>query len=301
MIPESLDPITLRLLRLFETVYRTRNVSHAADQLDVSQPSVSLSLNRLREHFEDPLFVRVGSRMEPTPRAEELIDPIRSILSIANDEFVSKAPFDPAKSDRCFILHMTDLGETLLVPKLIDQLAIRAPGISLKVRNISEDSQAQLANGNADLILGYLSRESDDLFQRKLFDEHFVCLVRLGHPRICGALDREKFRAERHINVAISGTGHLQIEKTFDQERLSSDPMLELPGFLAIGEAVEHTDLIAAVPSRLAQDLVKRRQLQVFSLPFESPEFQVRQYWHARFHHDAGNQWLRQVIVDLFN
>lgn len=300
MMPASFDALTLRLLRLFETIYRMRNVSHAADALGISQPSVSLSLSRLRQHFDDPLFVRVGSRMEPTPRAEKLVEAVRGILAIANDQFASMPHFDPATANRSFVIHMTDLGETLIVPHLVNYLVHHAPGVSVRVREIGEDSQAMLGEGAVDIILGFLTREGDDLLQRKLFDEKFVGIARAGHPRLAEPVSIEQLQGEGHVAIAIAGTGHSELDHGFEDLRPSGKAALELPGFLAVGAAVAETDLVAIVPSRLAEQLREQGKLQIFNLPRPGPAIQVRQYWHSRFHHDPANRWLRNLLADLF-
>ena len=299
MVEHAFDALSLRLLRLFETIYRARNISRAADELHTSQPSVSLSLNRLRQHFDDPLFVRSGARMEPTPRAEELIEGVRSILFIASDHFVGRAPFDPSTSERCFTLHMTGPGETILMPRLVERVARLAPKVRLRVRDVDEHSQSMLLDGRVDVILGYLSREAEDLFQCKLHDEHYVCIARAGHPRIRGSLSLEQFRSEAHIITAIAGTGHTQREPGFGRLKIKGRIALEVSSYFAVGATVAQTDLLAVVPARLGAELATQGNIRRYELPLKSPVFQVRQYWHPRFHNDAGNRWVRNLLIDL--
>jgi DNA-binding transcriptional LysR family regulator len=301
MMSHSLDTISLRLLRLFETVHRTRSISQAAEALRTSQPSVSVSLNRLRQLFDDPLFVRVGSRMEPTPRADELVEGVRAMLLIAGDHFVGRAPFDPARSDRRFTLHMTDPGETILMPRLVNRLAQVAPAVRLRVRRIGDDSQAMLAGGEADLVVGYLSREAEGLRQRKLHDERYVCIARADHPRIGDTLDIDRFTSERHVVAAIAGTGHAHVEPGFGQLKVGGNVALELSSYAAVGALVARTELIAVVPARLGAELAARGDIRAFDLPLESPVYQVRQYWHPRSDHDAGHRWMRDLLVALVN
>jgi DNA-binding transcriptional LysR family regulator len=298
MTPSS-DGISLRMLRLFDIVYRTRNVSLAAEELQTSQPSVSVSLGRLREHFNDPLFVRVGSSMEPTSRAEELIEGIRSMLAIAKDHFVDRAPFDPATSDRHFTLHMTDPAESILMPQLVRLVTHSASGVRLRVRRIDEDTGSMLAHGQVDLIVGYLGREADDLFQSKLHDEHYVCIARVDHPRVGQTLSLDQFRSEAHIVTAIAGTGHRQAERGFGEMAGGRKIALEVSSYFAVGATVAQTDLIAIVPSRLGARLAARGGVKVHDLPLKSPTFVVRQYWHRRYHDDAGNRWLRNLLSAL--
>ncbi|WP_174299345.1 LysR family transcriptional regulator [Caulobacter sp. S45] len=299
MIPERLDAVSLRLLRLFEAVYRTRNISRAADELRTSQPSVSLSLGRLRRTFDDPLFVRVGSNMQPTSRAEDLIRAVRDVLRIAGDHFVERAVFDPQTSDRRFVLHMADPAQTILMPHLIARVSRLAPRVRLRVREIAEDSQSMLSDGAVDLIVGYLAPEADDLRQYKIHDEHYVCIARVDHPRIRDALSLERFKSESHIVTAIAGTGHTHVEPGFGQLRAEANIALEVSSYFAVGVTVAQTDLIAVVPSRLAAQLAAEGQVKVYELPVTSPTFQVRQYWHSRNHNDAGNQWIRTLLTKI--
>ena len=299
MIPERLDAVSLRLLRLFEAVYRTRNISRAADELRTTQPSVSLSLGRLRQTFGDPLFVRVGAKMQPTSRADDLIRAVREVLQIAGDHFVERAAFDPQTSNRRFVLHMADPAQTILMPRLVARLSPVAPRVRLRVREIAEDSQSLLADGDVDLIVGYLAREADDLRQYKFHDEHYVCIARADHPRIGANLSLGVFNSEFHIVTSIAGTGHTHVEPGFGQLRAEANVSLEVSSYFAVGATVAQTDLIAVVPSRLAVQFAADGRVKMYELPIASPTFQVRQYWHARSHNDAGNQWLRSMLADV--
>ena len=297
MNSDALDSISLRLLRLFDIVYRTRSISRAAEELHTTQPSVSLSLNRLREHFGDQLFVRAGIAMAPTLRAEELIESVRSILSIATDQFLGRASFDPATSGRTFTLHMTDPAEMIVLPLLMKSVACTAPKVILRVSGVRKDSQALLSDGKVDLVIGYLADEAMDLYQLKLHDEHYVCVARKDHPRISGVLSLEQFTSEGHIVTAIPGTGHVHVEPGFGTLKMGAKIALEVSSYFAIGPAILKTDLIAVVPSRLAERLTALGGITSFELPVKSPVFQVRQYWHPRFHNDPGSSWMRSSVT----
>ncbi len=296
MADHPLDAVSLRLLRLFETVFRTRNLSRAADELNSSQPSVSLSLARLRRHFDDALFVRVGATMAPTPRAEELIAGVRLILGVANDYFVGRAPFDPATSDRRFTLHMSDPAEAIVMPRLLERLAVVAPRVRLAVRGIDDASQPALADGKVDLIVGRVAREAEQLAQAKLHDETYVGIARTGHSRIGDRPGLAAFAAEGHVVVVAAGHRHGP-----GAGRLPADTrvVLEVSGYLAVGATVARTELVAVVPSRLGAQLAAAGGVRTFVLPVPSPVFPVRLYWHPRFHHDVGNRWLRGVLTGL--
>ncbi len=286
MTGPALDEIGLRALRLFATIYRTRNLSRAADEMATSQPSVSASLDRLRRLFDDPLFVRVGAQMQPTPRADMLIDGVRAIFAIADDHFTARAPFDPPTSTRRFTIHMTDPAETILLPRLVRHLATSAPGVRLHVREVGDDSQAMLADGRVDLIVGFIAREREQLAQCKLHDEHFVGIARIGHPRTGSLPTLTGWRAEGQVAIGSRRDGQGSVA-------------IEVSSYFAAAAIVAQTDLVAVVPARLGEHLAAAGGIVTFVPPVAPPPFAVRQYWHPRFHHDGGNQWLRAVMVDL--
>lgn len=301
MMLHSLDLLSLRMLRLFDAIYRTRSISRSAEALRTSQPSVSVSLNRLRQLFGDPLFVRVGSGMEPTPRADELIEAVRAMLLIAGDNFIGRASFDPATSDRAFVIHMSDPGELIVLPRLVDRIARAAPSVRLRVRRIGDDSQAMLTKGDVDLLVGYLSHEAEGLRQRKLHDEYYVCIARANHPRINAAPEFDAFMKESRIGVAIAGTGHAYVDPGLGKLKIESDVALELSNYFSVVATVARTDLIAVVPARLGAELAATTSIRAYELPMKSPVYPVRQFWHARSDQDEGHRWLRNQLVAVIN
>jgi DNA-binding transcriptional LysR family regulator len=289
------------LLLIFDEVYKTRNVTRAAANLGLPQSTVSLGLSRLREQFGDRLFSRTAQGMEPTPRAANAVGDIRRALQALHSALAIEPVFDPAASRREFTVCMTDISEIVLLPRLLNHLREHGPGIRLDVSKISPDSPAELANGTVDLAVGFMPHLEAGFYQQKLFDQHFVCLVSNRHPRIRKSLSVEALRSEGHVLVRTSGTGHAIVDKMLARENVERHVALRLPSFLGVARIVAQTELLAIVPYRYGAAMVDSEDIRLLPVPVELPSFEVKQHWHERYHADASNRWLRQVIATLFS
>ena len=290
----------LKLLCVFDEIYKTRNVSRAGENLGLPQSSVSIALARLRRHFGDPLFVRTSDGMLPTPHAELLLADVRRALDLLRAITREQATFDPSRSQRSFRICMTDITHLILLPALINRLGAVAPGVRVTITNISSRTPKMLESGEADLAVGFIPELEAGFYQQKLFDQRFACVVSIDHPRIRVRLTRSAFERERHAVVVATGTGHELVEQQLKRLESRRSVVLELPNFLGIGALVASTDLMITVPERVAETLVRIAAVKMLSPPFELPAFAIQQYWHERYHHDPGNRWLRSVIADLF-
>ena len=294
--PALLD---LRLLQLFDQLYRTRSVSRAAEQLGQAQPTVSIWLGRLRREIGDPLFVRVATGMEPTPRAEALIGTVRSALAMLQRLTAREDAFDPKTSKRRFCICMTDASHMTLLPQLLGRLRAIAPGMRLEAALINADTGRALRDGEADLALGFIQDLEAGFYQQSLYPQDWVCLANSDHPRIGTRLSLSAYSAEAHIAIA-AGTGHRLLDEALAAHRVERRVMLELPGFLGLAAVVSATDLIATLPRHTGETLAAAAGLRVLPCPVPICSFTVRQYWHARYHHDPSNRWLRGVCATLF-
>jgi len=290
----------VKLLRVFDEVYKTRSVSRAAEHLGLAQPSVSIALAKLRRHFNDPLFVRTGSGMEATPHAGALVGPVREALRLLETTLGQQAAFEPAKSDRTFRIAMTDISQSVLLPTLLNHLKTVAPSIRIHVVEITAETPRMLESGDADLAIGFMPQIEAGFYQQKLFGQRLVCICSKDHPRIQGRITARQFAAEAHVAIAASGTGHWTVEKALQQRRIERRVALRLPSFLGLGRIVARTDLVATVPGLLADTLSTQDPIQVLPLPVEMPAYAVKQHWHERYHHDPGHAWLRREVATLF-
>ena len=295
-----MEELDLKLLKVFDEVYKTRSVSRAAENVGVTQPSVSIALAKLRKHFQDPLFVRTSDGMQPTPYAAELIRPVRDGLGLLDGALRHRATFDPLRSDRTFCLCLTDISQAVLLPTLLNHLKQAAPGIQLEIVPISSETPRMLESGDADLAIGFMPQLEAGFYQQKLFEQRFVCVVREDHPRIRNRLTLKQFAEEDHVVVTTSATGHWILDKALEEKRVVRKVSVRLPDFLGLASIIAATDLLVCVPERLGEVIRQSAKVKLLPPPVELPTYLVKQHWHERYHHDAANSWLRGAVAGLF-
>jgi DNA-binding transcriptional LysR family regulator len=295
--------VNLQHLRCFEAIYRLRNLTRAADSLQLTQSAMSKSLSCLRDEYGDALFVRAGGTMEPTPKAHSMIEPIRSALRIIDVELKSGARFDPSSAMRSFALCCSDLGTLYFLPKLLAHLRSHAPGVRLHVLPPAQTDMALgLAHGDIDLVLGAYPDLGSGIFTQHLFDDSYSCLLSAQHPRIKKNMTPEGFVNERHLVASNLGSGHqhAQIERRIVEACGPERIVARVPTFLAGSFMLEDTDLLLTLPTASAKRFTRASGLRMVPCPLQLPPLEVRQYWHERVQHDAAHQWLRQLVFDLF-
>jgi len=290
----------MRLLAVFDEVYKNRSVTRAAENLDIPQTSVSLALGRLRRQFNDPLFVRTAEGMVPTPHATELLGPLRQALELLRGATRQQVVFDPGSSMRHFRISMTDVSHLEFLPRLIHRAAEVAPSIHIEVLRIGPDTRRLLENGDSDLAIGFMPELEAGFYQQQLFEQGFACVVRRDHPRVQRRMTMTLFKRERHVAVTSPGTGHDLLEQQLKRMEVERRVALSLPTLPGLGNLLAQSDLVATVPERVAQMLGRIATVKTLAPPFELPAFAIKQHWHERFHLDPANRWLRAMIADLF-
>lgn len=290
----------LKLLSVFDEVYKTRSVSRAGENLGVAQSSVSISLGRLRRHFGDPLFVRTSDGMQPTPHATALVAPVRQTLELLRGLTRQQAVFEPTRERRTFRICMTDITHLVLLPALINRLSEAAPSVGIEIVHIAAGTPRMLESGEADLAVGFMPQLEAGFYQQQLFNQEFACVVRRDHPRVRSRLTPAMFKRENHVVVTAAGTGQNLVEEELERLGVQRNVALRLPNFLGIGSLVATTDLMVTVPQRVAETLVRIANVKVLAPPFALPVFAIKQHWHDRYQQDPANRWLRSVISDLF-
>ena len=297
--PDDLELLDLKLLRLFDLLYATRSVTRSAEQLGQSQPTVSIWLARLRVLLHDPLFVRTPQGMQPTPRADALIGTAREALDALRRLSGSAPVFDPASATRRFRICMTDASHITLLPQLLAHVRALAPQVRLEAARIDAGTAQVLQSGEADLAVGLVPWLEAGFYQQTLFPQDWVCIVNPRHPRIGATLDLAQYRGEAHIGIT-GGTGVQLLEAALLRQQIERRVLLELPGFLGLPAIVSTTDLIATLPRQIGEALAQVGGLAVHACPCPVPGFTVKQHWHARYHDDAANRWLRGTVAALF-
>lgn len=291
--------VDLNLLVALDALLAERSVSRAAVRLHLSQPAASALLARLRELFGDPLLLRSARGMLPTPRALELLGPVRRVLDEIGAIVQRRAAFDPASAVHSFTLSASDYVEYALLPMLVDFLERKAPGVRLVVRPLDLQLVAkQMESGEVDLCITGLQNASAGLHVRPLYTERIVSVVRRKHPGVGARLTLDKFCSLEHIQVSVRGAGiSTRTDKALAALGRKRRVRLAVPHYLLVPEIVARSDMISALPERLARGYANK--LRIFEPPLDIEGFTVGQIWHERNQRDPAQQWLREVLAEL--
>jgi DNA-binding transcriptional LysR family regulator len=303
MNPNRLD---LNLLRVFDAILQTRSVTIAASTLSLTQSAVSNQLARLRDAFDDPLFVRTTEGMVPTPRAMAIAEPVRQSLVAIRLCLEEQLGFDPATSDRTFKIFMSDVGQLVFMPRLLERVTRVAPHVNIHTVQVPSSRLRDMAleSGEVDLAAGYFENFDGSFRQQLLFEESYVGMVRSGHPTIGEKLSLDTFLATPQLVYQPTGGGHGQQENAVQHAFAAADVprrvAMRAAHSMGVPSIVSSTDLLVIVPSRLAAACRELADIRILALPVDIPKFQIKQHWHERFHHDPGNAWLRGLVAELF-
>lgn len=286
----------LNLLRVFHAVYGARNVRRAAERLGLSQPAVSHSLTRLRLALKDPLFVRASGGVAPTAKAEHFARFVEAALKTIDLALVETGRFEPAQSERRFVMHMSDLGEGEFLPGLMEALNREAPGVHVEAIQLAPDAvMPAMEQGRIDLAVGYLLQLSG-VHHRPLLLDHYVVLARRDHPAGRGLQTRAGLGQLDFILVK----SHAEPARSLLQLGLDNRIRLTVPHFAVLPEILARSDLVAIVPRRPATRFAQRFALQVAEPPLELPPLRVGLHWYWRVHDDPAHRWMRELFVRLY-
>lgn len=293
--------IDSRLIQIFYEIYRHKSVSKASAALGTGQSTLSIGLNKLREHFNNPLFVRVGNSMEPTDLAKDIFPIAVEFLEKLKLINQYNIDFDPKTSNYQFRISMTDISHLVLLPRLINYLRQNAPNVSFDIVPIDRDTSAKMADGKIDLAIGYLPHLEAGYYQQTLFKQEYMVICSPYHPRLVkDSLTAEEYNQELHIDIWATG-GHHIIESELRKRGVNRNILMRLPGYLGVGPIIKNTDAIATVPDYLSRFLQARGDIKVLRSPYTFPQYSVKQHWHERSHNNPNVEWLRQVCFDLFS
>ena len=297
----ELHELDLNLLVVFNHLLVERKVSKVAEVLGISQPAVSNSLAKLRKLFGDELFLRTPKGMEPTPFADQLAESVSYALGMIHSGVNQRTSFDPASAQQAFTIGMTDIGEIYFLPALMERLRREAPGVTLStVRNTAVNLRDELEAGKVDLAIGLLPQLKAGFFQRRLFSQPYVCLMRRGHRLDKRKMSMAEFSAAEHLVVISAGTGHGKVDEVLQRSGVQRQVRLTVPHYVGVGHILQGSDLIATVPERLADRLIEPFGLAKTTHPAKLPDVAINVFWHAKFHRAPANRWLRGVVFELF-
>ncbi len=297
-----LSQVDLNLFVVLEAIYREGNITRAGLQLNLTQPAISHALKRLRDLLQDPLFVRQGPHMVPTPFTRNMIEQVRQALQILEVNLSQSRNFVPEHTRRNFHLSLWEYAEALILPSLLRRLTHAAPGMSITTSRVKRrDLETELASGSVDLAIDIPMTMSDRIRHKWLLNETFVVIARPGHPAIAEKLDLNTYLEQRHIQVSSRRHGPSLIDIELSRSGLHRQIFLRSQNNHAACMVVNNTDMLLTLPKRHAQ-LLNAGLLntglmnRVYPFPLPVPRLEAHLYWHESVENDPANHWLRKEI-----
>ena len=288
----------LNLLVTLDVLLSEGNVTRAARRLHLSPSAMSRALARLRETTGDPLLVRAGRGLVPTPRALELRARVSQLVQDAQSVLRPAAIPDLQHLVRTFTLRTREGFAENFGPSLIARSRVEAPGVRLRfVQKLDKDS-APLREGTVDLETGVIaSTMGPELRTQALFRDRFVGVVRMGHSLSEREITPARYACGGHIGISRQGLQMGGIDDAMGALGLEREIATMVGGFSTAVAMARASDLIASVPERHTGSL--RAGMHTFALPFATPEFTVSLLWHPRFHADPAHRWLRGIVLEI--
>ncbi len=285
----------LNLLIVFDAVMQERSVTRAGGRIGLSQPAVSHALSRLRHMLKDELFVRTPEGMVPTPRAEQLAEPLRRALS--DMQFaLEPETFVPSEATRRFDVAVNNYAAVLLAPSIITVVISTAPGIRLDLRPSGlRDIATLLDRGEHDLAIGTFDDVGERFGRAPLFDDSFVVAIRSDHPALRREMTAESLADLPFLEISSSGEDSSFVDQWLDARSLARKIAHRAPR-LSAAAMLSTTDLVAVLSRRLAEHWVLLYGLAICKLPFASPSLPTGMLWHRRFDNQPAHLWLRKLV-----
>ena len=295
----ALNRLDLNLLHVFDTIYREGSLTRAARALHLTQPAVSHSLSRLREHFDDPLFTRQGNQMIPTPLARRFLESMRPGLTQIQSAVNQFHAFDPASHRKTYSLALRDILESTFLPQLMHRLSDYPELEIISQRIPRRDMETQLAAGKLDFAVDVLLPVSNQTAHELLRRDRLVVLARQDHPLAQAELTMEQYISARHVLVS-SRTEGPGIED-FELSRLGGQRHIRLrcQHYYAACRVVENTDLLLTMPETYARIIAERADIRILTPPAELPDLDVHLYWHKAYEREPALIWFRDQLNQI--
>ena len=305
----KVNRIDLNLLVYLDALLRERNVTQAANQLNLSQPAMSNGLRRLRELFNDPLLVRTSEGMTPTERALELEPVVREVLSKIDQAVQPRGDFEAGTAQRVFRIMASDYAESTLFPSVLGKLRTLAPGLTLDIMTPSDVSFLDVERGKVDMVINRFDSMPQSFHQIHLWDDSFTCVLSPENP-VLKDFTLENYLKANHVWVSKTGMGVGVGVDPSDVQRLGwVDAALNRLGkkrqirvftrhYQAAMTLAEQNDLIVTLPTRAAQLKQNNPRVVLREPPLEIPPLELKMAWSPLLQHNPANKWLRKLIAD---
>ncbi|NDV23731.1 LysR family transcriptional regulator [Desulfovibrio sp. JC022] len=295
--PSNLD---LNLLVILDTIFTEQSLTLAGNKLFMSQSAVSHALAKLRDYFDDPLFIRRGNIMEPTPLCKTIHRNITPSLKTITQSLHDRGEFDPSSSKRTFCLGLSDYLCKLLLPGILKRIESQAPGISIRVVQMTYEKRIEmLQSGKLDVFLGCPRGHNAGVLKEKLFDDREVCVVRNDHPIKGNVMNEEEMADSEFAALSLSESGLGFLEDYLYRKGVQRKIKIVLQQETVIPSLVENSDLVGSVAQRLAEMYAVKGRLRIVRMPLENTGFEVAQHWHSLNDNDPAQKWIRSIIKEV--
>lgn len=284
----------LAFLHIFNAIMTEGSITHAADQLAMTQPAVSNAVARMRDRWHDPLFVKKGRNIVPTAFALSLWDQVRDPLYALSNALGSNE-FDASLSQRKFRISLDDILAQIIWPPLVKQLAQDAPAIDLYAVPFSRSTAvSNLREALVDLVIGPLIAEDHSIRSHWLFDTRYLLAMRKDHPLANQEMDLAAYLQAKHLVVTTSGDATGVVDLALQKQGLSRRVAATANQFGLVPQLLAESDLVAVVPEMVAKHMLQNYWLT--EPPIEIEATSVYMLWHARHERDAGLIWMREML-----
>jgi len=299
LAPQTPD---LNLLPIAIALYDELSVSRAARQLGMSQPAVSKALRRLRDAFDDPLFVRGPNGIVPTPRAHAIVGAVRPHLQHLHEDLLKGERFDPATSTRPIVLGLSEIAEMAFLPSILDHLRVHAPKCPVTTFSVPDAQLADaLEKGDVDVAAGYFPALAQRNFRQRRLSRHgFACLMRAGHPLWKRRLTVSAFLAAEHVVIQREGRSQDILERFIGRRKLRRKVALYTSNVLSVPFIVMDTQLMATLPYAVVTRFASMTTHLAAALPPFDLTYELKMHWHRRFDNEPRSIWLRDQLAAVF-
>lgn len=295
----KLSDIDLNLFVVFDAIYTEGNLTRAGEIIGITQPAVSNSLSRLRNLFDDPLFVRTAEGMVPTPVAQNIIGSVRQALGLIRSSVQESESFDPKISDKRYRVSMTDLSQAIILPRLFNTIKREAPMVTIDCYQVyRRDMNIELASGNLDLAIDVSLNPDPQIKQASLFSHPYVCVVNKNNDLVGEKLDIDTYLKLKHIHISSRRGGLGHVDLALGKMGKRRDIILRTQHYLSTPQLVSSTNFALTVPKTFADFLVSASPTRYLHLPFDVPNLESFLYWHESTDQDQANSWMRNLIID---
>ncbi|MCK6264919.1 LysR family transcriptional regulator [Vibrio sp. ZSDE26] len=282
----------LNLVYYFIAIYEEGNLTYAADRLNITQPSLSANLKRLREEYRDLLFVRKSYTLEPTPFANELYPILKQAFELVSHSLPSTRRFEPKECTGTFRIAAINISNCVLLPQILDNIQEAAPNCVIEVVNIKEDMFTDIREKKIDLVVDH-SAAHPTLLSKVIWSDELCVVCSHEHSRIEGEISLERYISEKHVMLTHDNYRVNQLSDIHSPIFSERKVARKLNSIRDFSDTIYGSDWIATVPKTVSNTIFDSNKIKTLAVPFKYSAPSLSVFWHGNRNDDIANQWLR--------